>query len=127
MTSAADLLTAPTAPEVPGAVREFFPSELPGLLPYAYHPHAAEIEFASNGWIRARLGDCFAGEAELLHFLRQRNGLYGPLTVPRADRRRARDIADFYQFVTVVDSFVSDRAELGASVEGAREVFAAMG
>jgi hypothetical protein len=102
----------------------FYLPELPRLLPYAYHPQAARIEIASNGWVRRLLGDCFPSEQELLRFLRQRNGLYGPLTVPTAPEDRARDIADWYQFVTVIDSFVSDRAALGASQDGARKVFA---
>jgi|SRR5918992_2902580 hypothetical protein len=104
----------------------FYLPELPRLLPYAYHPHAAQIEFMSNGWVRNFLGDCFPSEAELLRFLRQRNGLYGPLTVPKATTERARDIADWYQFVTVIDSFVSDRSALGASHDDARQVFAAI-
>lgn len=103
---------------------EFFLPELPRSLPFAYHPKAAQIEFASNGWLREFLGECFAGEEELLFFLRQRNGLYGPLTVPEATEERARAIADWYQFVTVIDSFVSDRAALGASDSGARRLFA---
>ncbi len=102
----------------------FFLPELPRLLPCAYHPDAARIEIASNGWVRRMLGACFASEAELLYFLRQRNGIYGPLTVPKADPRRARDIADWYQFVTVIDSFVSDGAALGASDGAARREFA---
>ncbi|WP_207386856.1 cytochrome P450 [Frankia sp. Cppng1_Ct_nod] len=104
--------------------REFFLPELPRSLPFAYHPQAAQIEFASNGWVREQLGECFATEGDLLFFLRQRNGIYGPLTVPNADGQRARDIADWYQYVTVIDSFVSDRSALGASDIGAREVFA---
>ncbi|MFI2347559.1 terpene synthase family protein [Streptomyces sp. NPDC019443] len=103
---------------------EFFLPELPRLLPVAYHPKAAQIEFRSNGWVRRRLGDCFASEEDLLSFLRQRNGLYGPLTVPYADEQRALDVADWYQYVTVIDSFVSDRSALGADEAGAREVFA---
>lgn len=103
---------------------EFFLPELPRSLPFGYHPKAAQIEFASNGWIREFLGECFAGEEELLFFLRQRNGLYGPLTVPEADEERARAIADWYQYVTVIDSFVSDRSALGASDRDARELFA---
>lgn len=103
---------------------EFFLPELPRSLPFGYHPKAAQIEFASNGWIREYLGDCFAGEEELLFFLRQRNGLYGPLTVPEADEGRARAIADWYQYVTVIDSFVSDRSALGASDGDARDLFA---
>jgi hypothetical protein len=102
----------------------FYLPQLPRLLPYAYHPQAARIEIASNGWVRHFLGDRFPNERELLRFLRQRNGLYGPLTVPAATDRRARDIADWYQFVTVIDSFVSDRTTLGASHDGARQVFA---
>jgi cytochrome P450 len=103
--------------------REFFLPELPRMLPVAYHPKAAQIEFASNGWVRGMLGECFADEDSLLLFLRQRNGLYGPLTVPYADDRRARDIADWYQYVTVIDSFVSDRSALGGSTEKARQIF----
>jgi pentalenene oxygenase len=105
---------------------EFHLPELPRLLPVRYHPDAARIEFASNGWVRRWLGDCFENEADLLHFLRQRNGIYGPLTVPDAEYQRAQDIADWYQYVTVIDSFVSDRSALGASDTGAREVFAAI-
>ena len=105
-------------------VTEFFLPELPRLLPHSYHPSAAQIEFASNGWVRRMLGDCFRTEGELLYFLRQRNGIYGPLTVPHASERRARDIADWYQYVTVIDSSVSDRSALGASAEYARKVFA---
>lgn len=105
-------------------VREFFLPELPRSLPFAYHPRSAQIEVASNGWVRAQLGECFATEEDLLFFLRQRNGIYGPLTVPNADEQRARDIADWYQYVTVIDSFVSDRAALGSSDTRAREVFA---
>jgi hypothetical protein len=104
----------------------FYLPELPRLLPYDYHPRAAQIEFMSNGWVRSFLGDCFPSEAELLRFLRQRNGLYGSLTVPKATTERARNIADWYQFVTVIDSFVSDRSALGASDDGARQVFAAI-
>lgn len=105
-------------------VREFYLPELPRLLPYAYHPKAAQIEIASNGWVREFLGECFPDEESLLVFLRQRNGIYGPLTVPLAADDRARNIADWYQFVTVIDSFVSDRSALGASHDGARQVFA---
>ena len=104
--------------------QEFFLPELPRLLPVAYHPKAAQIEISSNGWVCRFLSGCFASEADLLRFLRQRNGLYGALTVPTADEGRARNIADWYQFVTVIDSFVSDRSELGASHSRAREVFA---
>jgi cytochrome P450 len=104
-------------------VTEFFLPELPRLLPYAYHPQAAQIEIASNGWIRRFLADTFASESDLLYFLRQRNGIYGPLTVPHAEYQRALDIADWYQYVTVIDSFVSDRTALGASAQAAREVF----
>jgi cytochrome P450 len=104
-------------------VTEFFLPELPRLLPYEYHPQAAQIEIASNGWIRRFLADTFASEPDLLYFLRQRNGIYGPLTVPRAPYQRALDIADWYQYVTVIDSFVSDRTALGASADAAREVF----
>ena len=106
--------------------REFFLPELPRLLPVAYHPNAAQIEFASNGWLRGMLGECFPGEEALLHFLRQRNGLYGPLTVPYADAQRARDIADWYQYVTVIDSFVSDRSAIGNDVTQARQIFRAI-
>ncbi len=97
--------------------------ELPRLLPVAYHPKAAQIEFRSNGWVRRLLGGCFAREEDLLFFLRQRNGLYGPLTAPDADERRALDVTDWYQYVTVIDSAVSERAALGADESDAREVF----
>lgn len=102
----------------------FFLPELPRLLPVAYHPNAAQIEIASNGWVRRMLSPCFASEQDLLYFLRQRNGIYGPLTVPKTDARRAQDIADWYQFVTVIDSFVSDSAALGADHGAARREFA---
>ncbi|MET8677142.1 terpene synthase family protein [Streptomyces sp. NPDC004647] len=102
---------------------EFFLPELPRLLPVAYHPKAAQIEFRSNGWVRRRLDSCFANEQDLLSFLRQRNGLYGPLTVPGADEQRALDVADWYQYVTVIDSSVSDRSALGADEADARAVF----
>ncbi len=102
----------------------FFLPQLPRLLPFAYHPNAAQIEIASNGWVRSMLGACFAAEQDLLRFLRQRNGIYGPLTVPKADARRARDIADWYQFVTAIDSSASDDAALGASDDAARREFA---
>ncbi len=104
--------------------QEFYLPELPRLLPFAYHPKAAQIEFASNGWVRRMLGACFAGEPELLFFLRQRNGIYGPLTVPKATEKRARDIADWYQYVTVIDDLASDRSSLGASADRARQLFA---
>lgn len=103
---------------------EFFLPELPRLLPVAYHPKAAQIEFRSNGWVRGQLGACFAHEEDLLSFLRQRNGLYGPLTVPHADEQRALDVADWYQYVTAIDSSVSDRSALGADEADARVVFA---
>ncbi|MDQ1024759.1 hypothetical protein QF035_002341 [Streptomyces umbrinus] len=102
----------------------FYLPELPRLLPVAYHPSAAQIEITSNGWIRQFLGGCFSSEAELLRFLRQRNGLYGPLTVPHTTAERAQNIADWYQYVTVIDSFVSDRSNLGANHAGASEIFA---
>lgn len=104
-------------------VEEFFLPELPRLLPFAYHPRAAQIETASNGWISRFLADAFPDEAELLRFLRQRNGIYGPLTVPHAGYQRALDIADWYQFVTVIDSAASDRRALGASTSTAGEFF----
>ncbi|HEY4456419.1 MAG TPA: cytochrome P450 [Pseudonocardiaceae bacterium] len=109
---------------VSSTVREFYFPELPRLLPYVYHPQAAQIEIASNGWVRRWLASCFDTESDLLFFLRQRNGIYGPLTVPEASRQRAQDIADWYQYVTVIDSFVSDRSALGASDTDARAVFA---
>jgi hypothetical protein len=103
---------------------EFFLPELPRLLPVAYHPRAAQLEFRSNGWVCRRLGGCFAREEDLLSFLRQRNGLYGPLTVPEADDQRALDVTDWYQYVTVIDSLASDRSALGADEADARAVFA---
>ncbi|GIJ26735.1 hypothetical protein Vqi01_18970 [Micromonospora qiuiae] len=117
--SAASALASPTPDE-------FYLPPLPRLLPVAYHPQAARIEINSNGWIRSMLGDCFGSEAALLLFLRQRNGIYGPLTVPYADLARAQNIADWYHFVTVIDSFVSDASRLGADHAAAREVFAAV-
>ncbi|MFI9291979.1 terpene synthase family protein [Streptomyces gardneri] len=105
---------------------EFFLPPLPRLLPAGYHPDAARIEIASNGWVRRMLADCFDSEESLLFFLRQRNGIYGPLTVPYAEADRAQNIADWYQFVTVIDSFVSDEAALGADHAAAAETFAAV-
>jgi cytochrome P450 len=115
-------MAVPRSPQA--QVDEFFLPELPRLLPYAYHPQAAQVETASNGWVRRFLGATFADEPALLYFLRQRNGIYGPLTVPHAPYQRALDIADWYQYVTVIDSFVSDRDALGASANAARAVFA---
>ncbi|KPA97847.1 MULTISPECIES: terpene synthase family protein [Pseudomonas] len=86
---------------------EFFLPQLPRLLPYAYHPNATRIEFASNGWVRRMLGDCFISESELLRFLRERNGLYGSLTVPRASEQRTQDVADWYQYVTLIDTVMA--------------------
>ncbi|WP_338700412.1 terpene synthase family protein [Streptomyces sp. Q6] len=105
---------------------EFFLPPLPRLLPVGYHPDAARIEITSNGWVRRMLGSCFDSEESLLFFLRQRNGLYGPLTVPHARPERAQNIADWYQFVTVIDSFVSDEAALGGDHAAAGEAFAAV-
>ncbi|SFC54195.1 terpene synthase family protein [Streptomyces aidingensis] len=105
---------------------EFFLPPLPRLLPVGYHPDAARIEFASNGWVRRMLEPCFDSEESLLLFLRQRNGLYGPLTVPYAEPARAQNIADWYQFVTVIDSFVSDESALGADHVAAADAFAAV-
>src|SRR6185437_5600952 len=116
-------VSVPDAGQANAREREFFLPELPRLLPVGYHPKAAQIEFASNGWVRSMLGECFADEDSLLLFLRQRNGLYGPMTVPYADDKRARDIADWYQYVTVIDSFVSDRSALGGSTKDARRIF----
>lgn len=98
---------------------EFFLPQLPRLLPCAYHPNAARIEFASNGWVRRMLADCFSGESELLRFLRERNGLYGSLTVPQASEQRALDIADWYQYVTIIDTFISQ-------IHNPRELFTAI-
>lgn len=105
---------------------DFYLPPLPRLLPVSYHPQAARIEIVSNGWVRRMLGECFADEAMLLVFLRQRNGIYGPITVPYADPARAQNIADWYQFVTVIDSFVSDETALGADSDAAREAFSAI-
>lgn len=116
----------PTAPSPRGEGRELFFPELPGLLPRVYHPRAARIEVDSNGWVREFLAPCFPDEDALLFFLRQRNGIYGPLTVPKADESRARDIADWYQYVTVIDSSVSDRGALGSDDGAARRVFASI-
>lgn len=106
--------------------QEFFLPPLPRLLPVGYHPEATRIEIASNGWIRRMLGSCFANEQDLLVFLRQRNGLYGPLTVPYAEEARVQNITDWYQFVTVIDTFVSDRSGLGGSHTDAGAVFASL-
>jgi hypothetical protein len=102
----------------------FFLPPLPHRLPVRYHPKAAQIEFASNGWVRRFLGDCFPGEAELLSYLRQRNGLYGAVVSPGAEESRVRDITDWYQFVTVIDDFVVDSAKFGSSREHAMSEFA---
>ncbi len=124
MTTAAVINSPQAGPGHPP--EEFFLPPLPRLLPVGYHPDAARIEIASNGWIRRTLGACFTHEDDLLVFLRQRNGLYGPLTVPYADVTRAQNIADWYQFVTVIDTFVSDRSALGGSHAAAGAVFAAL-
>jgi hypothetical protein len=105
-------------------VTAFFLPPLPRRLSVRYHPKAAQIETASNGWVRRFLGDCFPSEAELLAYLRQRNGLYGPLVSPNAEESRARDVADWYQFVTIIDTFAADRGKLGASHDGALAEFA---
>lgn len=98
---------------------EFFLPQLPRLLPFAYHPNAAQIEFASNGWVRQMLTDCFIGESEMLRFLRERNGLYGSLAVPKASEQRARDVADWYQYVTVIDTLI-------LQIHNPRELFTAI-
>jgi hypothetical protein len=117
--------TAPPARDGDGTeVVEFFIPELPRLLPVAYHPKAAQIEFCSNAWVCRMLESCFADERALLAFLRQRNGLYGSLTVPTATEERAQNIADFYQFVTVVDDAGADRSTVGAGHDRARAAFA---
>jgi hypothetical protein len=120
------LVAQPTAARAPGLDDEFYLPPLPRLLPVAYHPLAARIEFTSNGWVRRMLGGCFADEPTLLAFLRQRNGIYGPLTVPYADADRAQNIADWYQFVTVIDSFVSDESGFGADHATACKAFTAV-
>ncbi|MFH8398891.1 terpene synthase family protein [Streptomyces anulatus] len=89
---------------------EFFLPELPRLLPSAYHPNAVEIEVRSNAWVCRHLQSCFTDEQALLLYLRQRAGLYGAAVSPLADERRAGDIADFYQYVTVVDDAVAGAA-----------------
>ncbi|MBC2900540.1 terpene synthase family protein [Streptomyces cupreus] len=101
----------------------FFLPELPRLLPVAYHPKAAQIEFRSNAWLRRYLSGCFVGEGDLLKFLRERVGLYGPLIAPTADEQHALDLADFYHFVAVIDTMAADHSGLGASHCGARDVF----
>ncbi|NBM16965.1 terpene synthase family protein [Streptomyces sp. GC420] len=116
--------TAPAVLSGDGTEEEFHIPELPRLLPVAYHPKAAQIEFQSNAWVCRMLGDCFADERALLAFLRQRNGLYGSLTVPAATEERARDIADFYQFATVVDDAGADRGAVGSGHDRARAAFA---
>ncbi|GIJ29519.1 hypothetical protein Vqi01_46810 [Micromonospora qiuiae] len=89
--------------------REFFLPELPRLLPVGYHPKAAQIEIASNGWVRRCMGGCFASEDDLMCFLRQRNGLYGPLVVPDAEEDRAQNVADWYQFIAALERLAADR------------------
>ncbi|WFB07807.1 hypothetical protein LRS74_12700 [Streptomyces sp. LX-29] len=120
-------MTGTRPPAVDGRRRaegQFYLPELPRLLPYAYHPKAAQIEFRSNGWVRRFLADCFADEQELLKYLRQRNGLYGSLTVPTADEAHALNVVDFYQFVTVIDDLAMDPTALGASQRRLGEEFA---
>jgi hypothetical protein len=101
----------------------FFLPPLPRLLPVAYHPKAAQIEFQSNGWVRHFLAECFAGEQDVLRLLRTRVGLYGPLIAPTADEKRVLDLADFYHFVGLIDNVAADHSGLGATRHGAREMF----
>ncbi|MGW3144916.1 MULTISPECIES: terpene synthase family protein [Streptomyces] len=101
----------------------FFLPELPRLLPVAYHPKAAQIEFRSNSWVRRFLAGCFADEEDLLKLLRERVGLYAPLIAPTADEQRVLDLADFYHFVGLIDNLAADHTGLGASHLGARDVF----
>ncbi|WP_327167702.1 terpene synthase family protein [Streptomyces subrutilus] len=89
---------------------EFFLPELPRLLPSAYHPNAVEIEVRSNAWVCRHLQSCFSDEQALMSYLRQRAGLYGPAVSPLADEQRAGDIADFYQYVTVMDDAIAGAA-----------------
>ncbi|MDK1474640.1 terpene synthase family protein [Streptomyces sp. 549] len=115
---------SPTAaPTATGTADRYFLPELPRLLPVAYHPQAAQTEFRSNAWVRRHLGACFDGEAHLLRLLRERVGLYGPLTAPLADDQRVLDLADFYHFVGLIDDLAVDHSALGANSSGAREVF----
>ncbi|MFI5987521.1 terpene synthase family protein [Streptomyces sp. NPDC051555] len=89
---------------------EFYLPELPRLLPSAYHPNAVEIEVRSNAWVCRHLQSCFTDERALLSYLRQRAGLYGPAVSPLANEQRAGDIADFYQYVTVMDDAIAGAA-----------------
>lgn len=50
-----------TPSDVPAtSAREFFLLDLPRSLPFVYHPKAAQIGFASNGWVRNSSGECLA-------------------------------------------------------------------
>jgi hypothetical protein len=109
-----DAGTVPSVPEA-GAEDGFFLPELPRLLPAAYHPKAAQIEFQSNGWLARMLSECFVDEQALLAFLRQRNGLYGSMTVPATDEARARNITDFYHYFAALDDAAADRSSPGHS------------
>jgi hypothetical protein len=91
--------------------REFFLPELPRLLPVGYHPKATQIEIASNGWVRRCLAHCFADEDDLMLFLRQRNGLYGPLVVPDAEQDRAQNVSDWYHFIAAIEHLTAERPD----------------
>ncbi|WP_326680869.1 terpene synthase family protein [Streptomyces sp. NBC_01237] len=98
---------------------EFYLPELPRLLPSAYHPNAVEIEVRSNAWVCRHLQSCFTDEQALLSYLRQRAGLYGPAVSPLADGQRAGDIADFYQYVTIVDDAIAGTSTSEQQARGA--------
>ncbi|UGY94656.1 terpene synthase family protein [Streptomyces gobiensis] len=112
-----------TVPSRNADAEGFYLPELPRLLPVAYHPKAAQIEFRSNGWVRRSLGECFASEEQLLKLLRERVGLYGPLIAPKADEQRVLDLTDFYHFVGLIDNLAVDHSGLGANIYGARKMF----
>ncbi|MEV0135907.1 hypothetical protein AB0H83_46630 [Dactylosporangium sp. NPDC050688] len=110
----------PDSSTPPPTGRQLYLPELPRLIPVAYHANAVQLETASNNWVRRFLGDCFAGEEELLRFLRQRNGLYGPLTVPNAEPEKALCVSDWYQLVNAVET-IGAGSLLGGVVAGVKD------
>lgn len=97
--------------------------ELPGLLPVAYHPQAAQIEFRSNGWLRRFTEEYFGDESALLGYLRQRNGLFGPVIMPYADTESCQAITDFFHLVALIDDDSANRSASESGLLQAREVF----
>ncbi|MDG6110109.1 hypothetical protein Daura_20995 [Dactylosporangium aurantiacum] len=104
----------------PPTGRHLYLPELPRLIPVAYHANAVQLETASNNWVRRFLGDCFAGEEELLRFLRQRNGLYGPLTVPEGEPAKVLCVSDWYQLVNAIEA-IGAGSLLGGVVAGVKD------